>query len=361
MKLSFTVTVLIGLAAHADTRWAAVVVGSNLGDTEAPLRYAERDATKVARVLTDMGTVAPEDLVQLNAPSRAQLEGALSTLHARIARWKQAALTRVVVAFYFSGHSDGAALELGSERLSWSDLRALLDGLDADVRLVIVDSCKSGAGVRPKGGHVADDFPIRVQDRTALTGEVVITSSSDSELAFESDELKGSYFTHHLVSGLRGAADISGDRRVTLTEAYRYAFERTVHATELLPAGAQHPAYEYRLSGEGELVVTELSGAFVSFKLPGAKRVLVVDVASGLPLVELTDGGAREIGLPPGDYAVRAIRGGESWAALLKVDGTSRRTLSSSDLSPVSKPKVASGRHERGMRAAPSRPWLSTR
>jgi hypothetical protein len=170
MKLSFAAAMLIGLAAHADTRWAAVVVGSNLGDGEAPLRYAERDATKVARVLTELGTVAPEDLVQLNAPSRAQLERALSTLHARIELWKQAALTRVVVAFYFSGHSDGAALELGSERLSWSDLRALLDGLDADVRLVIVDSCKSGAGVRPKGGRVADDFPIRVQDRTALTG-----------------------------------------------------------------------------------------------------------------------------------------------------------------------------------------------
>jgi hypothetical protein len=144
-------------------------------------------------------------------------------------------------------------------------------------------------------------------------------------------------------------------------EAYRYAFERTVHATELMPAGAQHPAYEYRLTGEGELTVTELNGAAVSLKLPGANRVLVFDVVSGLPLVELTEGSAREIGLPPGEYSVRAIRWGESWAARFKVDGTTRRTLSWSDLSPVAKAKAASGRHERGMHAAPSRPWLSGR
>jgi uncharacterized caspase-like protein len=350
---------LLAGAAHAETRWVAVVVGSNSGDgTQATLRYAERDAQKMARVLTDLGTVEPQDLVQLNAPTRAQLERSLSGLHARIDGWKQQALARVVLAFYFSGHSDGAALELGSDRLSWSDLRALLDGLNADVKLIIVDSCKSGTGLRAKGGLPSDEFPIQVVDRRALTGEVVITSSAANELAFESDELKGSYFTHHLVSALRGAADVSGDKRVTLSEAYRYAFERTVHATELLPSGAQHPSYEYRLAGEGELVITELRGAAVSLKLPGANRVLVFDVASGLPLVELTEGSAREIGLPPGDYSVRAIRWGESWAARFKVEGTTHRTLSWSDLSPVAKPKAASGRSERGMRAAPARPWL---
>jgi hypothetical protein len=344
-------------AAHADTRWMAVVVGSNVGDgSQAPLRYAERDAQKMARVLTDLGTVAPEDLVQLAGPTRAQLENALAGLHGRIDTWKHQAMTRVVLAFYFSGHSDGAALELGPERISWSDLRALLDGMGADVRLVFVDSCKSGAGMRPKGGIAADEFPIQVTDRRALSGEVVITSSAANELAFESDELKGSYFTHHLVSALRGAADVSGDRRVTLSEAYRYAFERTVHATELLPSGAQHPAYEYRLSGEGELVMTELKDAAVSLKLPGANRVLVYDVASNLPLVELAEGSAREIGLPPGDYVVRAIRFGQSWTARFKVEIGNHRTLSWSDLSPVSRPKAASGRQERGMRAALLRP-----
>jgi uncharacterized caspase-like protein len=56
------------------------------------------------------------------------------------------------------------------------------------------------------------------------SGEVVITSSSADELSQESDEVGGSYFTHYLLSGLRGAADTSGDGEVTLDEAYRYVY-----------------------------------------------------------------------------------------------------------------------------------------
>lgn len=54
-------------------------------------------------------------------------------------------------------------------------------------------------------------------------GRVYITSSAAGERAQESDEIQGSVFTHYLLAGLRGAADDSGDRRVSLEEAYRFA------------------------------------------------------------------------------------------------------------------------------------------
>ena len=44
------------------------------------------------------------------------------------------------------------------------------------------------------------------------------------EAAQESDRICASYFTHYLVSGFRGAADLSGDGKVTLNEAYQFAF-----------------------------------------------------------------------------------------------------------------------------------------
>ena len=68
----------------------------------------------------------------------------------------------------------------------------------------------------------------------------------------------GSYFTHNLISGMRGAADSSGDKLVTLAEAYKYAYDRTVVSTAMLPVGAQHPNYDFRLSGQGELVLSSL-------------------------------------------------------------------------------------------------------
>jgi len=72
----------------------------------------------------------------------------------------------------------------------------------------------------------------------------VLTSSAADELALESREIRGSFFTHHLVSGLRGTADASGDGRITLSEAYQYAFDHTLTATASTGI-RQHPGYEY--------------------------------------------------------------------------------------------------------------------
>ena len=42
---------------HAGSERFAIVIGNNLGhDPERPLRYAERDATKVHAVLTELGS-----------------------------------------------------------------------------------------------------------------------------------------------------------------------------------------------------------------------------------------------------------------------------------------------------------------
>src|SRR5439155_11671498 len=136
--------------------------------------------------------------------------------------------SKVVLIFYYSGHSDGRALELGNERLQFGELRARLRSSGAAVRLAIVDSCKSGALLREKSGRLAAPFEIRLADDISSSGEALLTSSAEHEAALESQEIRGSFFSHHLISGLRGAADSSGDGRVTLSEAYNDAFVQTI-------------------------------------------------------------------------------------------------------------------------------------
>jgi hypothetical protein len=70
----------------------------------------------------------------------------------------------------------------------------------ADVRVAIVDGCQSGALVG-KGGARAPGFEIRLIDQLDASGEAMLTSSAADELALESREIRGSFFTHHLVSG----------------------------------------------------------------------------------------------------------------------------------------------------------------
>ena len=91
-----------------------------------------------------------------------------------------------------------------------------------------------------------------------MQGYAFLTSSSADEAAQESDAIGASFFTHYLVSGMRGAADVSGEGKITLSEAYQFAFHETLARTTTTQGGAQHPAYDINLSGTGDIVMTDV-------------------------------------------------------------------------------------------------------
>src|SRR5690606_5609766 len=128
--------------------------------------------------------------------------------------------------------------------------------IPSDVHVAVLDSCASGAFTRIKGGAARAPFLVDASSR--VSGYAYISSSSADEAAQESDRIAASYFTHAFTSGLRGAADANRDRRVTLNEAYQFAFAETVARTESSMAGAQHPAYNLHLAGTGDVVMTDL-------------------------------------------------------------------------------------------------------
>ena len=99
-----------------------------------------------------------------------------------------------------------------------------------------------------------------------------MASSTAEELSQESDAFKGSYFTHHLVTALRGAGDTDGDGRVSLDEAYRYAYRRTLASTARTKVGEQHVTLETDLAGQGEIPVTFPAEASAKLDLPAPAR-----------------------------------------------------------------------------------------
>ncbi|HEY3381328.1 MAG TPA: hypothetical protein VGK32_06130 [Vicinamibacterales bacterium] len=112
-------------------------------------------------------------VVILRQPRVNELDGALETLKGRVLAARRSAggaAVRTEVFFYYSGHADEKSVLLGNDRLSYTTLRQDLETIPAD------------------------------------------------EAAQESERLGGSFFTHYLISGMRGAADLSGDGRVTLNE-----------------------------------------------------------------------------------------------------------------------------------------------
>jgi hypothetical protein len=100
--------------------------------------------------------------------------------------------------------------------------------------------------------------------------------------------------------------------------------------------GAQHPNYDFRLAGQGELVLASLVKASAVLVLPEAERALVTDLARDQVVVELPSGPVREVALAPGTYAVRLFKGGQSFGGRVTLlDGT-RRVVAANELLPVS-------------------------
>jgi hypothetical protein len=150
------------------------------------------------------------------------------------------------------------------------------------VRIAVLDSCASGALVRTKGGVHLPAFLL--DESIDVRGTAILTSSAADESAQEADRIRSSYFTHYLVSGLRGAADVTGRRSRHAQRGVQLRVRRDARRTETGGHGAQHPSYDINLSGTGDLVMTDVKEASAVLVVPESVegRVFVRDTSGQL-------------------------------------------------------------------------------
>jgi hypothetical protein len=317
-------------------RFALVISSNNGGSVRERLRYAGHDAETIADVLRQLGGVSNVDLDLLSEPDAREVDRAFDTLSARV-RSDRKRGQRVELVVYYSGHADESGILVNGAHYDYARLRQRIQDVPADVHIAIVDSCASGSFTRIKGG--ARMPPFLRDSSNQVQGFAFLSSSSADEDAQESDRIGASFFTYFFVAGLRGAADRNHDGKITLSEAYQFAYEQTLGRTQNTAHGPQHPAYDMHLSGTGDVVITDLRSTESMLVLPAALkgRITVVD-KSGRVAVELTKeaGEPLSLALPNETYSVHVQNSGGEFVATVTLDRAGELAFEEGALRPVS-------------------------
>jgi hypothetical protein len=303
----------------------AVVAGMNQGAAGRPrLWFAEKDAERFERALVELGDFSPDGVELLRGPTAGAFREALARAESRI-QAARATGERTLLLVFYSGHAGAGGLEFGAERVGYDELKEVAARSSAEAKVVVVDACEAGALTQVKGARAEAriDFALPTDE---VRGTAFIASTAVGEAAQESAAIGGSFFTHHLEVALRGAGDADGDGRVTLAEAFRYTSQATVSDTAATRAGAQHPTYDFRMSGRGDVVLADLRRAEARLLVPVDPGALYV-LRGPRGLTAEVPAGATELALalPAGAYAVeRRSREGRALGQVQLARGETR-------------------------------------
>jgi len=190
------------------------------------LRFAATDAHDIHELLT-----AQAGKRYKNVESRLLADGAIlptaSNIRTALKLFKQATPDDTVVLF-LSGHGDNTngrdyyflshdAQEQDSgwhpkTVIKWRELQDVLENTTARQRVLLVDTCYSGAAFNP-----------RLINDASANSIIVLSATNEKTVAQELENLGHGIFTYALLKGLKGKADLLGDDKViTIKELDTY-------------------------------------------------------------------------------------------------------------------------------------------
>lgn len=244
-------TAVTPLATKARAQRFALVIGSNrsLDRKQAPLRYADDDAAKIAGVLEEAGVDVtllttldrdsqagfPDRAGVTEPATKAALGGAWKSMQTRMTAAREAG-NAVELVLYYSGHGDVGPdgqgfLTLDDGKFTRAVLFGeILAGSVAQHNHILIDACRSEQFVLSRGsskwksdqaeggyGEAVRRY-LEGHQLAAFPNTGVILAHSVDQQTHEWERYRGGIFTHELVSGLRGGADINGDGHIEYSE-----------------------------------------------------------------------------------------------------------------------------------------------
>ncbi|XOF33329.1 MAG: caspase family protein [Candidatus Electrothrix sp. YB6] len=194
----------------------AFVVGANYVD----LKYAEKDAQRIADRLHELAYVLPEPRV----PPLGEDKKAIRERFEKVAFDCNPEDTLL---FYFAGHGlihegilclvldgyDPSANPLQT-CLNFNDISTIFQGVRAAAKLVVLDCCHAGKSFSRVDFNFSDNY-------------TVLTASESFKKALELKDHKAGFLSHHLHNALTDDLEqVSRNRHVLLGKVHRYLREK---------------------------------------------------------------------------------------------------------------------------------------
>lgn len=204
----------------------ALIVGASRYDHFESLKYTDDDAYRVYAFLrSPEGGAVPDDHIRVLIDESAVADNIFKGLDDIIAM----AGPEDVVLVYLAGHGlQGFYVPTDSDghrnRVEYETLKAKLSTCQARQKLVIADACYAGSLLAAKSPLFASMDLFYKKLSASGGGTAFLLSSKSEEYSLESQGLRQGIFSHFLIDGLKGGADVNHDKLVTLDELYTHVY-----------------------------------------------------------------------------------------------------------------------------------------
>lgn len=243
-------------------KWALIIGISKFKNDSLNLKYPSKDAKDFYDYLVSEGKFQ-KDHVKLLLDDQATRGNILSELGDR---WlPRMAAPDDLVLIYFSSHGSSSDMDVGgvnyllahdtepdqlfASGLAMQDLTRVIKGrVHSDRVVLILDACHSGAAEPEAKGLVR----VKNVDAEAIaqgTGQLVISSSTPSQVSWESKEVQNSVFTRYLIDGLKSKGE-----KTTLGDAFSFMKDKVQNEVLRARGVLQTPVLKSKWQGKDIII-----------------------------------------------------------------------------------------------------------
>ncbi len=209
----------------------AVIVGVAKYNHMPVLNYTDDDAYRMfAHLMSPQGGALGKEQITILIDEDATKKKILQTMQQTFAK----ADSNDMVLLYFSGHGlKGAFLPFDfdgfNNKLFHEEVKTVFNASNAKFKICIADACHSGSldGFAARGGTTTASTVIANYYKAfeeVGSGTALLLSSKAEETSLESSGLRQGIFSHFLMRGLEGEADIDNNAIVTIQELHNYIY-----------------------------------------------------------------------------------------------------------------------------------------